>query len=777
MIKNLLIVESPAKAKTIEKYLEGEFVVKASNGHIRDLPNGDKAIDIENGFLPTYEINPDKKNIVNELKKLAQSATDVWLATDDDREGEAISWHLKEVLDLKKHKRIVFREITKNAIQKAIQNPREIDENLVFAQQARRVLDRLVGYKLSPVLWQKIKTGLSAGRVQSVALRLVVEREREIDKFVVEKHFKIVGQLINSQGKKVFIELNKKFETEKQAQEFLEKCISATFTVENIEKKPARKSPSAPFTTSTLQQEASLKLSMPVGLTMSVAQKLYEAGLITYMRTDSVNLSGEAISTIENQVTQDYGKDYFQARKFENKSQNAQEAHEAIRPTDFSKRKVSAEFQRLYDLIWKRAIASQMADAKLERTTATIGISNCSEEKFIAVGEVMIFEGFLKVYGFESDSEEDDESTESKQLPALKIGESLKYSLIKAIERFSRPPARYSEAALVKKLEELGIGRPSTYATTISNIQNREYVIKESREGTPRPYILLSLEKGQITKTNPTETVGNEKNKLFPTSIGMIVCDFLVKYFGKIMDYKFTAKIEEEFDAIAEGNLKWSDMLADFYGSFKEKVEGTLKNVERSEIPTSRLLGEDPTTQKPVFAKLGKFGNYAQLGKNEDETGVKPKFAKLRNNQYIDTITLEEALELFKLPKSCGTFEDKEIVANLGRFGPYLLHDKKFYSLPKGVEPMDVDQEQAIEIILNKRESDANKIMRTFEEDHNLQILKGRWGPYISFKNKSISLPKGTDVTQMSYSDCLKFVEADKQEDKPKKKPAYKKKK
>ncbi len=776
MAKNLLIVESPAKAKTIEGYLGDDFIVKASNGHIRDLPKGNKAIDIENGFKPVYEISSDKKAIVDELKKLAKGNS-VWLATDDDREGEAISWHLKEVLELKDPKRIVFREITKNAIQKAIQSPRQIDDNLVNAQQARRVLDRLVGFEVSPVLWKKIRSGLSAGRVQSVAVRLIVERENEIEKFKPESSYKVTAVFLNANGKKISAVLNKRFETEQQAEEFLKKCINAKFEVESVEKKPAKRSPSAPFSTSTLQQEASVKLGMPVSQTMLIAQRLYEAGYITYMRTDSVNLSADAIKAIENQINADYGSEYFHKRIFENKSKNAQEAHEAIRPTDFANRKVHSDWQRLYDLIWRRTVASQMADAKLERTVVTIGISTCKDEKFVATGEILVFDGFLRVYDIQSENEDDEENEESPHLPPIAKGELLHSKTIKAIERFTRPPARYSEASLVRKLEELGIGRPSTYAPIISTIQTRGYVLKESREGTPRPYTLLTLEGDEIIKTTPVEIANSEKNKLFPTSMGVVVNNFLVKHFSQIMDYQFTAKLEEEFDAIAEGKLVWNKMLADFYASFKQNVDSTTTNVERSDIPTQRFLGNDPKTGLPVYVKIGKYGLFAQLGQNQEETGVKPKFANIKKNQLLDTITLEEALELFKLPKQCGEYEGSMITANVGRFGPYLLHNKKFYSLPKDLDPLDVELSQAIEIIEKKRAEEASRIIKTFSEEPELQVINGRYGPYISYKKEAYKIPKGTDAASLSYQDCMELINKELASGKPKRKTSSARKK
>ncbi|MCS7003964.1 MAG: type I DNA topoisomerase [Cytophagales bacterium] len=764
-MKNLVIVESPAKAKTIEGYLGKDFTVKSSMGHIRDLKKGNDAVLVEKDFEPVYVISDDKKQIVNELKKLAKSAEKVWLATDDDREGEAISWHLTEALGLDptKPNRIVFREITKNAILKAIQNPRPIDMDLVNAQQARRILDRLVGFEISPILWKKIKNGLSAGRVQSVAVRLIVEREREIEKFVPTSSYRIraVFQLPNN--KKLIAELPKHFETSQSAEFFLQKCLGAIFSIENLETKPGKKSPAPPFTTSTLQQEASRKLGFSVAQTMAIAQKLYESGKITYMRTDSVNLSEEALMAAATTIEREFGKHFLQTRRYKTKSETAQEAHEAIRPTYFENATIEGERneQRLYELIWKRTIASQMADAQIEKTIATIGIST-TPEKLIASGEVIKFEGFLKVYIESTDEEpEDDENSELSfnkgMLPPLKIGQILLLDHMKATERFSRPPARYTEASLVKKLEEMGIGRPSTYAPTISTIQQREYVIKESREGKERKYTEYTLANNVIKKEIKTEITGTEKAKLFPTNMGIVVNDFLVKYFPSIVDYHFTANVEEEFDKIANGRIDWRDMLRKFYETFHKTVEETEHSVDRNAAGSIRFLGVEPTTGKNVYVKLGRYGAYVQIGDNEDED---KKFASLRKGQFIEHITLEEAIELFKLPRYIGDFEEKPITANIGRFGPYISHDNKFYSLPKDIDPFLVDVQTAISIIHSKREADANKILKTFCEDKDLQILNGRWGPYISYKKENYKIPKDKNALELTYGECISIIEA-----------------
>mgnify|MGYP005811480199 CR=1 FL=1 len=774
MSKNLVIVESPAKAKTIEGYLGKDFKVASSYGHVRDLPKGDKAIDIKNRFKPTYEISADKRDVIKQLKSLAKDAETIYLASDDDREGEAISWHLKEVLALKdsQTKRIVFREITKNAIQKAIENPRQIDIDLVNAQQARRILDRLVGFELSPILWKKIKAGLSAGRVQSVAVRLIVEREREIEKFKSKSTFRITAQF-DVNGKTLVAELPKRFDTQAEAEEFLKRCLGASFQIENLEKKPGKKSPAPPFTTSTLQQEASRKLSFSVAQTMSVAQKLYEAGKISYMRTDSVNLSEEALSGAKNAIQSSFGSEFYQLRKFTTKSESAQEAHEAIRPTDFSTSQVSGERneQRLYELIWKRAIASQMADALLEKTIATIGISTLPD-KLIAQGEVVKFEGFLRVYMEGTDEEPDDEENAGKGLlPPLSIGQALSLIEMKGRETFSRPAPRYTEASLVKKLEEMGIGRPSTYAPTISTIQKRDYVVKESREGQERRYVEMKISKGNFKQETKTEITGADKNKLFPTNIAMVVNDFLVEHFPNVIDYSFTAKVEKEFDEIANGAQDWQDMIDSFYGKFHSKVEETA-TVNRSEINSARELGIDPKSGKPVFARLGRFGPLVQIGDQDDEG---KQFASMKKGQFIENISLDEALELFKLPRDVGFFEDKKIVAGVGKFGPYIRHDNKFVSLPKGSDPISITEEEAVQLILEKREADDKKLIRAYAENAEIQILNGRWGPYIKFGKENVKIPKGKDAENLSFAEVTEIIENQPENGKKKGKPFRKK--
>ena len=759
MSKNLVIVESPAKAKTIEGYLGKDYKVSSSMGHIRDLAKGNGAIDIENNFEPTYEVSPDKKEVIKNLKQLAKEAEMVYLASDEDREGEAISWHLKEVLDLndKNTRRIVFTEITKSAILNAIQNPRGIDIDLVNAQQARRLLDRLVGFELSPILWKKISTGLSAGRVQSVAVRLVVEREREIEKFEAKSSFKVSAIFDLGNGKQLIADLSEKFSEESDALAFLESCKGAKFSISDLVKKPAKKSPAPPFTTSTLQQEAGRKLSFSVSQTMMVAQKLYEAGKISYMRTDSLNLSEDAVKGAVNQIQSAYGKEFIQTRKFKTKSASAQEAHEAIRPTDFSVMSpgMDRNAERLYDLIWKRAIASQMADAELERTTATIAIST-NPRTMTASGEVIKFEGFLKVY-MESKDDDDAEDEESgKVLPPLNVGQVLDLDQLSATQTFSRHPARYTEASLVKKLEELGIGRPSTYAPTISTVQKRGYVVKESREGVERHYKMHVLKSDVIESITKTENTGAENNKLFPTNTAMIVNDFLVEHFSDITNYSFTAEIEKEFDEIASGKLKWQTMLSQFYKPFHKTVEKT-ELVERSSVANkSNELGVDPKTGKNVYVKLGKFGAYVQLGENPDDNGgEKPKFAPLRVGQFIENITLADALELLKMPRALGDFEEKPVVANIGRFGPYVLHDKKFISIPKGEDPYTITPERAVELIHAKRELDANRLIKDFEGNDEIQILNGRFGPYIKAGKKNVKIPKGKEPKELTLEECI----------------------
>jgi DNA topoisomerase-1 len=760
MISNLVIVESPAKAKTIEKILGKDFHVKSSMGHIRDLSKNEISIDIENNFTPRYIIPPEKKKVVNELKELVKKSETVWLASDEDREGEAIAWHLAEVLKLtsENYKRIVFHEITKDAIKEAIKNPREIDQNLVNAQQARRVLDRLVGYELSPVLWKKIKPSLSAGRVQSVAVRLIVEREREIINFKSTSSFKISGifEFSNKKGEKhqLKAELNEKFSDKDKALAFLLKCKKADFTVENVVKKPARKSPSPPFTTSTLQQEASRKLGFSVAQTMAVAQRLYEEGKITYMRTDSVNLSNTAINAAADVIRKEFGENYVNTKNYKTKSKGAQEAHEAIRPTQLDKNTItgSATEKKLYELIWKRTIASQMSDAQLEKTTVSIAISNTGE-KFIAEGEVLKFDGFLKVY-FESTDDEQDEN-KSGLLPPVEKGISLIYNSINATERFTHYPPRYTEASLVKKLEELGIGRPSTYAPIISTIQQRGYVLKQDRSGNERNYITLTLENNNIKEEIKTEITGAEKNKLFPDNIGMIVNDFLIENFKNILDYNFTASVEKEFDEIATGNMDWYEMIRKFYTPFHERVAQTLakSSVNKGE----RKLGTDPETGKPVFARMGRFGAIVQIGETAGEE--KPKYASLRKGQNIESITLEEALALFKLPRIIGKFEDKDLIVSIGRFGPYIMHNAAFYSLNKNIDdPYTIEAERAIEIIQEKRQRDQNKIIQIFNEDKDMMILNGRWGPYLKHKDSNYKLPKNTDPKTLTYQDCLTLI-------------------
>jgi len=764
MAKNLVIVESPAKAKTIEGYLGKDFKVSSSMGHVRDLRKGNGAIDIENNFQPTYEVSEDKKEVISKLKKMAADAEVVYLASDEDREGEAISWHLKEVLDLndKKTRRIVFTEITKKAILNAIQNPRDIDIDLVNAQQARRVLDRLVGFELSPILWKKIKTGLSAGRVQSVAVRLVVEREREIDRFDAKSAFKVSAVFDLGGGKQLVADLGEKFDVEEDAMSFLESCKGATFTIKDLQKKPAKKSPSPPFTTSTMQQEAGRKLGFSVLQTMVVAQKLYEAGKISYMRTDSVNLSDEAVQGATRQIETAYGKEFVQNRTYKSKSANAQEAHEAVRPTDFSVMDpgMDSGAKRLYDLIWKRAISSQMADAELERTTATISIST-NPRTLSATGEVIRFEGFLKVYR-ESQDEDDDSSPDEggRMLPPLDIGQVLDLQLMDAMETFTRHPARYTEPTLVKKLEELGIGRPSTYAPTISTIQKRGYVVKESREGNERKYRTLTLAQDSITSRVDSEITGAEKNKLFPTNTAMIVNDFLVEHFPDITNYSFTADIEQEFDEIANGKVKWQKMIADFYRPFHKTVSKT-ELVERSSVQNkSRELGVDPKTGKNVYAKLGRYGAYVQVGENPEEgSKEKPKFASLRNGQFIENITLADAIELMKMPRDLGLYEEKPVVANIGRFGPYVLHDKKFVSIPKEEDPYTITPERAVELIEAKRESDRNKTIKLFPENADVQILNGRFGPYIRVGKKNVKVPKDKVPAELTLEECLTLAE------------------
>ena len=766
MAKNLVIVESPAKAKTIEGYLGKEFLVKSSIGHIRDLPKkGGMGIDIENGFTPKYEVSEDKKNVVSELKKCVKAADTVWLATDEDREGEAIAWHLQEVLSLGKKdtKRIVFHEITKNAITKAVQNPREIDTNLVDAQQARRVLDRLVGFELSPVLWRKVKQGLSAGRVQSVAVRLIVEREKEIENFKSISSYRVSAIFTTPEGKTFKSEVSRRFQTLEGSEVFLKQCLTASYKISELETKPAKKSPSAPFTTSTLQQEASRKLGYSVAQTMNVAQRLYESGKITYMRTDSVNLSNDARQSCVNEISSSYGLEYSQERTFATKSKGAQEAHEAIRPTDMSKHSVDGEssHQKLYDLIWKRTIASQMSDAQLERTIAKIDIST-SEEQFTAKGEMIKFEGFMKVY---MEGKDDDSEEQEGMLPKLNVNDNLIMNEVTAIERFSRHAARYAEATLVKKLEDLGIGRPSTYASIITTVQKRGYVVKESREGIKRDFQYLILKDGQITKEVKTENTGAEKNKMFPTDIGVVVNDFLVNHFDGVLDYGFTAGVEKEFDQVAEGNKKWNDMIQNFYGDFHLKVEDVIGNVEKS--TGERLVGEDPVSGKNVYVRIGPFGPMVQLGeKQEEEDAPKPKFASLMKGQSIQTISLEEALDLFKLPRNIGEFEGKEVVASVGRFGPYLRYDGKFTSIKKddGDDPLTIEIDRAIELIKIKIQADKDRLISNFDGNPLVQVLNGRYGLFIQVtppkgKKINVKIPKDLEPKELTREKCLELME------------------
>ncbi|MCD6067019.1 MAG: topoisomerase [Bacteroidetes bacterium] len=754
MGKNLVIVESPAKAKTIEGFLGKDFIVKSSFGHVRDLVKKGYGVDVENNFTPTYEVQPDKQRVIADLMKLSKDADMVWLASDEDREGEAISWHLYETLKLtaSKTKRIVFHEITKPAILKAIENPRAIDINLVNAQQARRVLDRLVGFELSPILWKKVRPSLSAGRVQSVAVRLIVEREREVQNFVSTSAFK-VSAVFQVGKSSVKAELDTRFATEKEADEFLAKCLKASYTINSVETKPSKRSPAAPFTTSTLQQEAARKLGFSVAQTMLVAQKLYEAGKITYMRTDSVNLSETALGQAKEAITSSYGGKYHQVRVYKTKSKGAQEAHEAIRPTYIANQTITGERneQRLYDLIWKRTIASQMADAELEKTTAKIAVSGTSE-LFVAQGEVLKFDGFLKVYLEGTDDEENEEN--SSILPPMNVGDKLTYSDISATQRFTHHPARYTEASLVKKLEELGIGRPSTYAPTISTVQKRGYVEKTDRDGHARNYTVLTLGDNSVKKEIKTENTGAEKAKLFPTDIGMVVNDFLLQYFPEILDFHFTAKVEEEFDEIAEGKLDWTRMLKDFYSPFHKTVEKTTDNSERAS--GERLLGTDPATGKPVTVRIGRFGPLAQIGETIEGSEEKPRFASLRKDQRMELITLEEALDLFKLPMSLGNYEDKEVIVGVGRFGPYVKWDEQYISIPRSEEPLSVDMNRAVELIKEKQTADAPV---AHYDGKPVTKGKGRFGPFIKYEGMFINVPRAYNFDALSQTDINELIE------------------
>lgn len=758
MAKNLVIVESPAKAKTIEKYLGKDYKVESSYGHIADLPSKELGVDVEGDFSPKYVVSKDKKDVVRKLKKLAKESETVWLASDEDREGEAIAWHLFEELGLKKEntKRIVFSEITKSAIEHAIQNPRGINYNLVNAQQARRILDRLVGYEISPILWRKVKGGLSAGRVQSVSVRLIVEREREILNFKAEGSYRVDAEFTTTDGSAFKAKLLKNFDTKEEAEAFLKKNIKAHFKVGDLTKKPAKKSPAPPFTTSTLQQEASRKLYFSVSKTMTMAQRLYEEGHITYMRTDSLNLSKQAKDGAEKEIKKAYGDKFHKERSYKGKSKGAQEAHEAIRPTDFSKHTVSADADqvRLYELIWKRAIASQMSDAQLERTNVKVE-ANTHNKQFTANGEMIKFEGFLKVY-LESTDDEDQE--QSGLLPNMTVNDILGNNYITATERFTRPPARYTEAALVKKLEELGIGRPSTYAPTITTIQNRKYVEKGSIDGMERDYVKFRLKNDKLTEKMLTETVGSDKGKLVPTDVGMVVNDFLVQHFSSILDYNFTAKVEEDFDDIAEGNEKWRDMMRDFYKEFHPKVQHVAEHADRE--VGERILGEDPKTGKPVSVRLGKYGAMVQIGSVEDEE--KPLFASLGPNQTLQNITYEEAMDLFQLPKQLGEFESDKIEVNNGRYGPYVRYGEKFVSLEKGEDPLDITLDRALELIKAKEKADAPIY---HYEDKPVQKGVGRFGPYIKWNDMFINVNKKYDFDNLSKQDIEELIEVKKQKE------------
>ncbi|MDR2843382.1 MAG: type I DNA topoisomerase [Candidatus Symbiothrix sp.] len=760
MQKNLVIVESPAKAKTIEKFLGEDYQVLSSYGHIRDLKDKGLSVDVQHDFQPDYVVSPDKTEVVKKLKKASKEAQMVWLASDEDREGEAIAWHLYTVLGLNEadSKRIVFHEITKPAILNAINHPRNINLNLVDAQQARRVLDRIVGFELSPILWKKIMPSLSAGRVQSVAVRLIVEREREINQFHAEVFFRVYAQFLLPDEKTVIkAELNKKFKTEEETRVFLESLKNAVFTIEDINTRPGKKSPAPPFTTSTLQQEASRKMGFSVSQTMVIAQKLYEAGLITYMRTDSLNLSEIALNASKQEIQTEFGKEYIKIRQYQTKTKGAQEAHEAIRPTYMSNRAVKGteQEQRLYELIWKRTIASQMADAELERTTVCIGISNHPNEKFNLHGEVIKFDGFLRVYLEDTDDESPDENTESL-LPPLQVNTELNLNEAVANERLSQRPFRYTEASLVRKLEELGIGRPSTYAPTISTIQQRGYVIKGSKEGEEKPFITLVLRNQTVSQSVKTEIVGADRNKLMPTDSGIVVNDFLTQHFPLVLEYNFTADLEKEFDKVAEGELRWTDTLHKFYNLFHPIVE------EVSALKTEykigeRILGADPETGKPVSVKVGRFGPFAQIGTADDEE--KPRFASLTKDQSIESISLEEALALFGLPRTVGEWKDKPVVAAIGRFGPYLKYNNAFIPIPKNYDPYHITIQEAEKVIAEKQERDANKIIKSFAEDADIQVLNGRFGPYISYKKVNYKIPKTAVPTEITYQEVMKIIQ------------------
>ncbi len=760
MSKNLVIVESPAKAKTIEKFLGEGYKVQSSYGHIRDLKKRSFSIDTET-FAPQYEIPADKQKVVQTLKKMAAEAETVWLASDEDREGEAISWHLQQVLELAPEhtKRIVFHEITKNAILEAIENPRQIDNNLVNAQQARRLLDRIVGFKLSPVLWRKVKPSLSAGRVQSVAVRLIVEKEREVLAFQSEASYRVTAVFLTDKGEEIKAELSRRFQTEAEATAFLEQCKGATYTIQEVTKKPAKRSPAPPFTTSTLQQEAAHRLGLSVAQTMMIAQRLYESGLITYMRTDSVNLSKLCLGASKKHITENMGAEYVSIRQYHTSSKGAQEAHEAIRPTymDATEIQGSVQERRLYELIWKRTIASQMADARIERTQANIGISGVADCQFVATGETITFDGFLRVY--QAQSNVDDEETESNEniLPVMENGQSLANREILATQRFSQRPARYNEASLVKKLEELGIGRPSTYATTITTIQDREYVQKGDKPGESVPYTVITLSAGTVTAEEKEITLGAERGKLLPTDTGTVVNDFLMESFPEIMDYNFTAEVEKEFDDIAEGQADWKQMIRKFYDEFKPKVEQSMNSRSEHRVG-ERLLGTDPKSGEPVMVKIGRFGPVAQIGNTE--SAAKPRFAQLKTGQSLETITLEEALELFKLPKELGEYDGSIVKVGAGKFGPYINYDKSYISIPKDTDPLDITLEQAVQMILQFRLDEARKHLKTFEEDAELEVMNGRYGPYIVYKKQNYKLPKSLHdkAEELTYEECMEVV-------------------
>ena len=772
MAKNLVIVESPTKAKTIEGFLGKEYTVKASQGHVRDLNKNTLSVDIDKNFEPEYEIPDDKKALVAELRKLSKAADTVWLASDEDREGESISWHLYEVLDLKKKdtKRIVFHEITKSAITNAIENPRDINMGLVNAQQARRVLDRLVGYELSPLLWKKVKPALSAGRVQSVAVRLIVEREEEIKNFVQGSAYRVTAQFTftkDGQEYNLAAELPHRFENEQETRKFLESCIEAVYKVDSIEKKPTVRYPAPPFTTSTLQQEAARKLGFSVANTMRIAQQLYESGKITYMRTDSVNLSSLALGMAKKEIEKNYGAEYVKTRQYHTKSKGAQEAHEAIRPTYLDQQTIkgTADERRLYELIWKRTIASQMADAQMERTNVNIGIST-NDKQFVATGEAILFDGFLKVY---RESYDDTTEEDTAILPPIEIGTSLDMEKMEAQQRYTRPPFRYNEASLVKKMEELGIGRPSTYAPTISTIQKREYVTKGDVKGTTQEFQIITLKNNKISEKKGKETIGSEKGKLMPTDIGVLVNKFLLQYFESIIDYNFTANVEKEFDQIEEGQREWNAMIRDFYKNFHNQIVSTTEN--SGKFSGEKLLGVDPTTGKNVYVKVGRFGPVAQIGDTESEE--KPRFAGLKKDMSIESVTLEEVLKLFDFPRILGEYEGKEIVVAVGRFGPYIRHDNKFYSLAKTDNPALVEYDRAVEIINEKRQKDLDNIILTFDQDPDMRVLNGRFGPYIAYKKTNYKIPKGTEPSTLTYEQCLSIVEDPKNA--PKKKVVKKK--